>query len=110
MIHGIQIKLISKTQIGIDEFNHPKYEETISYVDNVLVSPTSAEDLPSKINLDGKKQIYTLGIPKGDNHIWVDQDVEFFGKRYHVFTSIIQGIEDMIPGKWHKKVMVESYD
>lgn len=110
MIHGIRIKLINKFENGIDEFGHPIYREEIKFVDNVLVSPATADDLPTDYNLRGKKRVYTLGIPKGDHNVWEDQDVELFGKRFHAFSPIVEGIEDMVPLRWHKKIMVESYD
>ena len=110
MIKGITVTLINKKQSGTDGFNRPIFIEEKVLVDNVLVSPTSYSDVTEQLDLTGKKEVYTLAIPKGDNHIWEDQDVEFFGHRYHVFTTEPQGIEKMIPLSWNKKVMVERYD
>lgn len=110
MINGITITLYNKVQTGTDDFNRPIYEEQSYQVDNVLVSPSSNDDIVEQLNLTGKKAIYTLAIPKGDNHIWQDQYVEFFGKRWHVFTMPIMGIEENIPLKWNAKVMVEHYE
>ena len=110
MIKGIQVKLINLVQTGVDGFNKPVYGEQCTYVDNVLVSPTSSDDAVEQLNLTGKKAVYTLAIPKGDNHIWQDQIVEFFGKRWHVFNIPIMGIEENIPLSWNTKVMVEAYE
>lgn len=109
-IKGIQITLINKIQSGIDGANRPIYTEQRVNVDNVLVVPTSQEDVISQLNLTGRKAVYTLGIPKGDANTWEDQYVEIFNERYHVFTPVMQGIEDMIPLSWNKKVMVERYE
>lgn len=109
-IQGIAVTLINKTEVGVDAFNHPIYEESRVIVDNVLVAPTESTDVIDQLNLTGKKAVYTLGIPKGDNHVWEDQDVEFFGERFHVFTTQIRGIEANVPTKWHSKVMVEKYE
>lgn len=109
-IKGITVVLINKIEVGKDEFNHPIYEESRVCVDNVLVTPSESTDVIDQLNLTGKKAVYTLGIPKGDNHIWEDQYVEFFGKRYHVFTPQTKGIESLIPLKWNSKVMVELYE
>ncbi|MBQ0112973.1 MAG: hypothetical protein KBT03_07575 [Bacteroidales bacterium] len=109
-IKGIQVELVNKIQCGTDEANRPIYEDRIVKVDNVLVAPTSQEDIVNQLNLTGKHAIYTLGIPKGDNHVWQDQEVMIFGKRYKVFTPEIQGIEEMVPLLWNKKVMVERYE
>lgn len=110
MIKGIPVVLINKVQTGVDGFNHPTYTEQRITVNNVLVAPSESEDVISQLNLTGKKAIYTLGIPKGDTNVWEDQDVEFFGERFHVFTIQTKGIESMIPLEWNGKVMVERYE
>ena len=110
MIQGITVNLIQRVQTGTDEFNSPVYEEQIISVDNVLVSPTSSDDVTDQLNLTGRRAIYTLAIPKGDKNVWENQYVEFFGNRFHVFSKTIEGIESMIPLKWNKKVYVEIYE
>lgn len=109
MIKGISVTLIERIEVGKDAFNTPIYEEQSSVIANVLVSPTSQDDIISQMNLTGKKAVYTLAIPKGDNHIWEDSFVEFFGERFHVFTPMVKGIDEMIPLSWNGKVMVEKY-
>ena len=109
-IKGITVNLIYKTEVGVDDFNHPIYEEYKVIVDNVLVTPTESTDVIDQLNLTGRKAVYTLGIPKGDEHVWEDQCVEFFGKRFHVFTPQTKGIEELIPLEWTSKVMVELYE
>jgi hypothetical protein len=94
---------------GSDPFGNPIYEEKDIDVKNVLVSPTSTDDIVNQLTLTGKKAVYTLGIPKGDTHDWEDKEVKFFGKRWRTFGFPIEGIEDLIPLDWHKKVMVERY-
>lgn len=109
MIKGISVTLIERIEVGKDEFNSPIYNESSSVVDNVLVSPTSQDEIINQMNLTGKKAVYTLAIPKGDNHVWEDSYVEFFGERFHVFTPMVKGIEQMVPLRWNGKVMVERY-
>ena len=53
--------------------------------------------------------MYWLAVPKGDNHHWEDAEVEFFGERWHTVGNPTQGIEDLIPLDWNKKVVVEKY-
>lgn len=110
LIKGIAVTLYVKEQVGIDNFNNPIYEERPERVDNVIVSPSSSDDIVTSTDLVGKKAIYTLGIPKGDNHNWENSRIEFFGKTWKSFGFTIEGIEEMIPLKWHKKVMVERYE
>lgn len=35
--------------------------------------------------------------------------MEFFGRKWRTFGGVIQGIEDMLPLPWNKKVKVERY-
>lgn len=109
MIKGISVTLIERIEVGKDEFNSPIYKESSYVVENVLVSPTSQDEIINQMNLTGKKAVYTLAIPKGDNHVWEDSYVEFFKERFHVFTPMVKGIEEMIPLSWNGKVMVERY-
>ncbi len=107
---GITVTLISNIQTGTDPFGSPVYSETSEEIDNVLVTPSSAQEIIDSTELYGKKAVYTLGIPKTDNHVWEDKYVEFFGERWHVFGIPLQGIESLIPLSWNKKVTVERYD
>lgn len=110
MINGITVKLINLIDTGEkDPFGKNIYKEKIVYVDDVLVSSQTADDLVNADDLRGKKEVYLLGIPKGDNNVWENQFVEFFGKRFFVFSPVVQGIDDMIPLRWNKKVYVERY-
>ena len=109
LIKGIKIVLISKVQVGVDDFNRPVHEEVEEEVDNVLVMPASADDIVTSQDLYGKKAVYTLAIPKGDSHRWEDATVMFFGQKWHTFGYPLEGIEANIPLDWNKKVMVERY-
>lgn len=108
-IKGITVTLISKIETGKDPLGAPIYEDAEIEVENVLVKPTTSEDVVNQLTLTGKKAVYTLAIPKGDTNIWEDQEVRFFGKRWRVFGTELQGIEEMIPLRWNKKIMVERY-
>lgn len=109
-IKGITVTLINKAETGKDPFGKPIYEDAEILVDNVLVSPTTSDDIVNQLNLTGKKAVYTLAIPKGDTNTWEDQEVRFFGKRWRVFGIPLEGIEELIPLDWNKKVMVERYE
>lgn len=108
-IKGITVTLIKKVETGKDPFGKPIYEDAEILVDNVLISPTSTDDIVNQLNITGKKAVYTLAIPKGDTHIWEDQEVRFFGERWRVFGIPLQGIDHLIPLDWNKKVTVERY-
>lgn len=109
-IKGITIILIDKVKTSIDPFGHPIYEKSEIPVENVLVSPSTTEDITNQLNLTGKKAEYTLAIPKGDMNNWTDKEVRFFGKRWSTIGLPQEGIEEMIPLEWNKKVMVEHYE
>lgn len=108
-IKGITIILIDKVKTGIDPFGNPIYEDQEIEIENVLVSPTSSDDIVNQLTLTGKKAVYTLAIPKGDTNDWENKEVKFFGQRWRTFGFPIDGIESLIPLDWNKKVMVERY-
>ena len=72
---------------------------TTEIINNVLIGEPS---------VDGRK--YTLGIPKGDAHIWTDRKIGFFGRNFRTIGFPEQGIEVNIPLSWHKKVHVEQLE
>lgn len=109
-IHGIQITLIDKQVVSVDPFGTPVVKDVEILVDNVLVSPSSTDDVTNQLSLTGKKAVYTLAIPKGDMHDWENKEVIFFGQKWRTVGFATEGIESMIPLEWNKKVMVERYE
>lgn len=109
-IEGITVMLLDRVQTGINPFNEPIIESIEIPIDNVLVSPTSSEDVTNQLSLTGKKAVYDLAIPKGDSHIWEGHEVKFFGQTWRVIGVPLEGIESMIPLSWNKKVQVERYE
>ena len=108
-LKGITVVLLDHRQTGVDAFNRPVYEDVEIPVDNVLVGTPSSDDISNELNLSGKQLAYTLGIPKGDDNNWENRTVKFFGKSFKTIGYPVQGIEDMIPLEWNKKVKVELY-
>ena len=109
-IKGITVTLIDRKVTDTDPFGTPVYGDVEVTVDNVLVSPTSSDDIVNQLELTGKKAVYTLAIPKSDTNSWADKEVRFFGERWRVFGIPLQGIDELIPLGWNKKVMVERYE
>lgn len=113
-IKGITVTLYEKSETGTDAFGVATYETVAIEVDNVLVAPVSSDDIVNDFTLSGRKAVYQLGIPKGDDHDWHDTDVEFTldgqTERFHTFGDVIRGISDMLPLGWNGKVYVERYE
>lgn len=109
-IKGITVTLVDQELTDTDDFGRPIYKDKDIDVENVLVAPASADDVINSTDLAGRKAVYTLGIPKGDAHDWENKEVKFFGKRWRVFGIPTEGINDLIPLDWNKKVMVERYE
>lgn len=109
MIHGITVRLYEKTQTGTDAFNAPVYAEIPVDVKNVLIGEPTTDDVVNSLQLYGKRIAYTLAIPKGDEHDWEDVTVEFFGQKFRTYGGVVQGIEELVPLCWNKKVKVERY-
>lgn len=109
-IKGIAIILVDKIETGKDPFGNQIFEDDEISIENVLISPTSSDDIVNQMSLTGRKAVYTLAIPKGDTHDWENKEVIFFNQRWRVFGIPLEGIEDLIPLDWNKKVMVERYE
>lgn len=108
-LKGITVTLINKIETSKDPLGQPIYEDLPIEVDNVLVAPTSSDDVVNQLSLTGKKAVYTLAIPKGNTNDWEDKEVLFFNQRWRTFGIPTEGIEELIPLDWNKKVMVERY-
>jgi len=109
-IKGITVTLYEKTQTSVDAFGAPVYTDVPVKIDNVLVAPVSGDEIVNDLDLYGKKAVYQLGIPKGDTHNWENAHVDFFGESWQTFGAPVEGIEDMIPLAWNKKMKVARYD
>lgn len=122
MIHGISVILHQRTQTGTDPFGAPVYEVTPVRVDDVLVGQPSTndvlvgqpstDDIATTLDLTGRRAQYWLAIPKGDAHDWEDAVVEIPAPMAGTYRAIgipIAGIEENIPLRWNRKVLVERY-
>lgn len=108
-MRGVTVYLHVKTESGTDAFGAPIYVDEVIPVDNVLIGEPSSDQAIQELNLYGKRLAYVLAIPKGDEHVWTDTEVEFFGEKFRTYGEPTQGIEDLIPLSWNKKVRVERY-
>lgn len=109
-IKGITVTLVDRIEVDKDPFGHPVYKDIEIQVDNVLVAPVSSGDIVNSLELEGKKAVYILGIPKGDTNDWENKEIRFFGQRFKSFGKVTQGIDHLIPLDWNKKVKVEAYE
>lgn len=109
-LKGIIVTVYQKKPVGADAFGHMQYKYIPEQVDDVLVAPVSSAELSSKQNVAISKTQYNLAIPKNDDHDWRDTKVEFFGKVWKTVGEPTEGIEENIPLRWNKKVVVERYE
>lgn len=111
MIKGIDVVLIERTSTGKkDDFNMEVFENEPVIIHNVLVGSPTSEEIVDTLNLYGKKIDYVIAVPKGDNHIWENSRVKFFGRTFEVVGIPTMGIEENIPLCWNKKVKVEAIE
>lgn len=64
MIKGIAVTLIDNVETGKDPFGNLIYEDKEIVVNNVLVSPTSSDDIVNQLTLTGKKRSILLLFQK----------------------------------------------
>lgn len=110
LIKGITISLWEKTSTSDDPFGAPIWQETEKKIENVLITPVSEEDKATELNMTGKKVVYELSIPKGDENIWTDRKVSFYGENFRTVGIPKELIESMCPLDWNKKIKVERYE
>ena len=106
-MRGITVIIHPKVAKGKNSIGEAVFEygDDIA-VENVLVAPSTSEEILDADNLYGKKTVYTLGIPKGDTNDWQDQWVSFFGLDWQTFGVPLEGIDSLVPTAWNKKVTV----
>ena len=109
-IKGTTIILVDKVKVSEDPFGNPIFGDDQISIENVLISPTSSDDVVNQLSLTGRKAVHTLAIPKGDTHDWENKEVLFFGQRWRTFGIPLEGMDHLIPLDWNKKVMVERYE
>lgn len=109
-LKGMTVTLVDTVEIGKDPFNQPIYDEVPIEIENVLVAPTSSDDVVNEVSLSGRTAVYTLAIPKGDTHDWENKEVQFFNQKWRAFGIPLEGMDHLIPLDWNKKVMVERYE
>lgn len=109
-LKGITVTLLGETVKGKDPFGKEIIEESEINIENVLVAPATTDDIKNQLNIDGKKIEYTLAIPKDDTNDWTDKKVIFFGQTWHTVGIPLEGISDLIPLEWNRKVTVERYE
>lgn len=108
-LKGSDVQLTVKTQTGTDAANRPIYSETLVTIKDVLIGIPEADEVVNELNLSGKKLAYVLGIPKGDDHIWTDTFVTFFGCKFRTIGIPLTAEQANIPLRWGSKVKVEYY-
>lgn len=109
-IKGVPVVLYEKQVVGTDDFGADICEEIPVTIENVLIAPVMSDDATSRVDLNSDKCSYKLAIPKGDDHQWRNNLVEFFGSKFRVVGKPTQGMEEMIPLNWNKQVEVEEYE
>jgi len=110
-VRGIAITIYERTVTGMDALNNPIYSESGETVENVLVAPMNTNEVLETYNLTGRKAVYQLAIPKSDDHEWsAGKRVSFFGNDWRIIDVPEEGIDNLIPLDWNKKVRVERYE
>lgn len=114
-MRGLTVTLYDLVPTGTeDEFGVPIYTESPVNVQDVLVGEPTTDDIASSTALYQKQIRFMLGIPKGDNHDWMDKKVSWtdaYGRTItcKTFGFPITGVEANIPTRWHMKVRCEDY-
>lgn len=106
---GTTIQLSIKSSSSTDPFGAPIETEELVDIPDVLVGQPSSEDVDAVYSAYGKHIAYSLGIPKGDVHDWVDAEVVIWGNRYRTIGYPVTAEQANIPLRWGQVVKVERY-
>lgn len=109
MIKGETVILMEKSLTGTDAFGKEIYTEEEVPVENVIVGSPSTDDAVAELNLTGKRLAFTLGIPKGDTHNWMDSTVKIRGQLFRTYGFPLTQTNENVPGRWNTQVKVEIY-
>lgn len=109
LIKGQSVILIVREQIGADELNVPIYRETEKLVENVLISPLTAEEKAEDLAYYKKVTAYELHIPKKNTDSWENTAVLFYGRRWETVGDVRVWMEENTPLEWNKKIRVAAY-
>lgn len=105
----VTVQLAIKSSTSTDAFGAPIETEQLVDIPGCLVGQPTSEELNDTMSVYGKQIAFVVGVPKGDNHSWVDTDVIIFGNRYRTIGYPSTGIQANIPLKWGMNVKVERY-
>lgn len=65
MIQGMTVEVLARDDTGVDDFGMPVSGWRVTAtVDDVLAAPTSTQDLPSDVWMNGDKTTITFHFPK----------------------------------------------
>lgn len=109
MIKGETVILIEKIKNGTDAFGAPIFTENEVEIKDVLIGNPSTDAIINELQLYGKRLIFVLGIPKGDNHNWQDTIVVIRGERFKTYGFPLTQTAANVPGRWNTQVKVEIY-
>ena len=111
-LKGITVELYERVTTGVDGFGAPIYAEVPTTVENVLVSPVSADEMTDSApaQLNGKIARSELSIPKGDTHNWEGNRVKFFGHFWRVIGTERRWMDEAVPLAWNAKYTAERID
>lgn len=111
---SIPVTLYEEVQTGVDALNHPTVEKYPVIVEGCLVAPIANDAPVTATQLETRHEAYTIAIPKGDAHNWIEKDVIFVlaGNmiRAKTYGSVRVGIEELVPTMWHGQINCERYE
>lgn len=110
MIKGETVILLKETVTGQDAFGRDIITTAQEEVDNVIVGSPSTEAAVEELNLTGKRLLFVLGIPKGDEHDWKDKCVIIRGQEFRTYGYPLIQTEENVPLMWNAQVKVEAYE
>lgn len=109
-MRGENVTVITATPTGVDEFNNPTHTRTELTVTDVLVAPTTTNDLTGSTRPDGKTTTLTLHFPKTFTGRLAGALVRVRGVEYRVVGNPVAYQTANTPTRWNRPVELEEVE
>lgn len=110
MLRGVEVSVLRPNQVGTDRLNNPVYgEPTREVVGNVLVAPSTTEDMEAA-RMQGVTLALTLHFPKSYAASLRGCEVELpapWSDTYRVVGDPMPYMAENCPTQWNRPVNVE---
>lgn len=110
MISGMEVEVVRRTMTGRDEMGEPIFSESHEPVGNVLVTPSSTDEMDETNRAFGISCELTLHFPKDYTASLEGCSVIVYGDEYRVLGDPQPYMPENTPTPWNREAKVARAD